>query len=62
MQVFSIQHGAFNYVTTDKDLVIERICQGYVVTAIKFLRDSITGQGTPVRVIDYGKAGKLLSY
>lgn len=62
MQMFAVQHETFNYVTTDKDLVIERICQGYAVRAIDYLRQSIEGTGKRVRVIDYGRAGMLLSY
>lgn len=62
MQMFAIDHGDFNYVTTDKELVMARVYQGYAVRAISFIRQSVTGEGAPVRVIDYGKAGKLLSY
>lgn len=61
MQMFSVQHEKFNYVTTDKDLVIERICQGYIVKAIDYIRQSTEGTGKLVRVIDYGVM-KLLSY
>lgn len=62
MQVFAIDHGNFCYVTTDKTLVIERICQGYPVRAIRYYAQANDGTGTSVRVIDYGTAGKLLSY
>lgn len=62
MQMFAVQHDTFHFITTDKELVIERVCQGYAVKAINYFRQSIEGTGKPVRVIDYGTAGKLLSY
>lgn len=61
MQMFSVQHKNFNFVTTDKELVIERIGQGYVAKAIDYIKQSTEGTGKPVRVIDYG-CMKLLSY
>ncbi len=61
-QMFAVVHGSFNFITTDKELVIERIMQGFAVRAISYFRQSIEGTGKPVRVIDYGTAGKLLSY
>lgn len=61
-QMFSVQHETFNYITQDKELVIARVLQGFKVRAIDYFRQSIEGTGKPVRVIDYGTAGKLLSY
>lgn len=61
-QMFAVEHETFNYVTTDKTLVIDRLIAGFTVKAIEYFRQSIEGTGKPVRVVDYGNAGKLLSY
>ncbi len=61
-QMFAVQHENFQFITDDKDMVIERICQGFAVRAIQYFRQSLEGTGKLVRVIDYGTAGKLLSY
>lgn len=61
-QMFAVAHESFNFITTDKDLVIDRVLKGFTVRAIDYFRQSIEGTGKRVRVIDYGSAGYLLSY
>ncbi len=60
-QIFKIEHEHFCFVTNDKALVIKRILQGYRVAAVDWYMQSMD-EGKPVRVIDYGSAGQLLSY
>ena len=61
MTMFKIRHAAFDFVTTDSQLVIERLKHGFKAVVVKYITQPFEEGQRINKIIDYGDI-QLLSY